>query len=473
MDHLDLRPESARPSRCAALLVLALGALLAPGCAAITNPLVDSIPVRHAPPELLQTCIRDHLDSIPLTFLQPPPVDVYRLDSGDVLGVWIDGIIGDLRVPIPVHILTNPALREQRTLPPSAGYPFTVREDGTVLLPMLKQPLQVRGLTLSEAENVVKQAILRDQLLPKGTEKMFVTLLQKRQVEIVVLRQEATAFGVGAEGAFTTAGKRGTGFVINLSASENDVLHALSLTGGLPGLDAYNQVVIYRRLAPHGIDRQMLLKRLEQLPPGSPLPAELVGNVPMVRIPLRLVPGQPMPFQPQDVILQTGDVVFLEARDKDVYWTAGLLPAGEHVLPRDRDLDVLAAVALVRGPMVNSTYGSNTLSGLVFPPGLGQPSASLLVVLRRTADGGQVPLRVDLNRALRDSRERIVVHAGDLLILQERPTEALARYMGQTLTNFNLLWSPIHGRHEIGTFDFMAPDRLPGRGQYATFVPGQ
>src|SRR5581483_1390728 len=106
------------------------------------------------------------------------------------------------------------------------------------------------------------------------------------------------------------------------------------------------------------------------------------------------------------------------------------------------------------------------------PPGLGQPSASLLVIVRKTADGQQLPIRVDLNRALRDSRERIVVHAGDLLILQERPTEALARYMGQTFSNFNLLWSPIHGPHELGTFDLMAPDRLPGRGQYATFQPG-
>jgi hypothetical protein len=454
------------------LLALVLCALLAPGCAAITNPLVDSIPVRYAPPELLQTCVRDGLESIPLTFLEQPPSPVYRLDTGDVLGVWIENVIGEKMVPIPVHILTNPAERGQRVLNPSAGYPFVVREDGTLLLPMLKQPVPVRGLSVNEAEKTVKETLIRERILNEDTAKMFLGLLQKRQYEVVVLRQEATAFGVGAEGAFATAGKRGFGAVLNLSAGENDIVHALGLTGGLPGLDAYNQVVIYRRLAPHALDRQALLKRMEQLPPGSPVPPELAGHVSIIRIPLRLVPGQPMPFMPQDVILQTGDVIFLEGRDKDVYYTAGLLPAGEHVLPRDRDLDILAAVALVRGPMVNSTFGSNTLSGAVFPAGLGQPSASLLVVLRRTAQGGQVPIRVDLNRALRDSRERIVVHAGDLLILQERPTEALARYLGQTFGNFNMIWAPIHGPHETGIIDMMAPDRLPGRGLYSTFQPG-
>jgi protein involved in polysaccharide export with SLBB domain len=452
-------------------LVLILAATLAPGCASITNPLADSLNVRHAPADLLQTCVKDKEESIPLSFLQQPIGDAYRLDAGDVLGVWIEGIIGERTIPIPVHTLSNPSVRDQRNMPPSAGYPFTVREDGTVQLPLIG-PLSLRGLSLSEAEEAVRQAYSKKELLPVGRERMFVTLLQKRQYEVVVLRQEATAFGVGAEGAFSTAGKRGAGYVINLAATENDVLHALSLTGGLPGLDTYNEVVIYRRLAPQNPDRQELLRKLGKLPPGAPLPPELAGTAPVVRIPLRQVPGQPLTFQPQDVVLQTGDVVYLEARDKDVYYTAGLLPAGEHVMPRDRDLDVISAVSLVRGPMVNGTFGANTLNGAVFPPGLGQPSASLLVILRRTAGGGQVPIRVDLNRALRDPRERVLVRAGDLLVLQERPTEALARWTSQTFSNFNLLWSPIHGPHETGVVDIMGADRLPGRGLYSTFQPG-
>jgi protein involved in polysaccharide export with SLBB domain len=450
--------------------LLAMALLAAPGCAAITNPLADSLPVRQMPAELLQTCLRDKEETIPLALLQQPPADAYRFDAGDVLGIWIDGIIGDRTLPIPVHTLTNLAEREKRALPPSAGFPFTIREDGTLHLPML-EPLPVRGRNLSEVQDLVKQAYVKRGMLPAERERMLVTLLQKRLYEIVVMRQEATAFGVSAEGGFTTAGKRGTGAIINLTGYENDILHALASTGGLPGLDAYNEVIVYRRLAPNAPDRLELLRKIEKLPPGTPLPPELVGSAPIVRIPLRQLPGTPLPFGPKDVELQTGDVVYLEARDKDVYYTGGLLPAAEHQLPRDRDLDVLTAVALVRGPLVNSTFGANTLNGQVFPAGVGQPSASLLVVLRKTAEGGQVSIRVDLNLALHDPRERILVHAGDVLILQERPTEALARYASQTFANFNLIWSPIHGTHENGIFDLMAPDRTPGRGQYSIFQP--
>jgi hypothetical protein len=63
---------------------------------------------------------------------------------------------------------------------------------------------------------------------------------------------------------------------------------------------------------------------------------------------------------------------------------------------------------------------------------LGNPSPSLLSVIRKTPNGGQLNIRVDLNRALRDPRERILVQAGDVLILQETPGEAIARYFSQT-----------------------------------------
>ncbi len=436
------------------LLVAALCAATGSGCAALTNPLVDSIPVRNAPPELVPTVAKDKLKSIPLELLQQPPSDEYRLDTGDLLGIWIEGIIGERGIPIPIFTFDDPS-RLARSQAPGAGYPFPVREDGTVQLPLI-DAVPVRGMSKEEAQKAIRQQYTGKGLLPPGRDKMLVTLLHKRQFEVVVLRQEAGAFGVGPEGGTSTAGKRGSGAVINLAAYENDVLHALSLTGGLPGLDAYNAVVIYRGLSPRGTDRQALMQQPELL--------SLSSRCPVVRIPLRHDPSQPLTFGPQDVILQTGDVVYLEPRDREVFFTAGLLPTAEHLLPRDRDLDVLTAVSLVRGPMINSSFGSNTLTGAVFPAGIGQPSASLLVVLRRTPNGDQVPIRVDLNRAARDPRERIVVQPGDLLILQERPGEALARYASQTFSNFQLLWSPIHGPNEQSVVDLAAPDRQPGRG---------
>ena len=59
-------------------------------------------------------------------------------------------------------------------------------------------------------------------------------------------------------------------------------------------------------------------------------------------------------------------------------------------------------------------------------------------MIRRTPGGGQVPISVDLNLALRDPRERILVQPGDILILQETKGEALARYLSDVF-NFSIV----------------------------------
>ena len=50
---------------------------------------------------------------------------------------------------------------------------------------------------------------------------------------------------------------------------------------------------------------------------------------------------------------------------------------------------------------------------------------------RKTPNNSQVAIRVDLNRALSDPRENILVQAADILILQVAPSEALAKYVSQ------------------------------------------
>ena len=71
-------------------------------------------------------------------------------------------------------------------------------------------------------------------------------------------------------------------------------------------------------------------------------------------------------------------------------------------------------------------------------PGIGNPSPSALTVIRRTPGGGQVSIFVDVNRALRDPRERIIVQPDDILILQETVGEAISRYVADVF-NFNIL----------------------------------
>jgi hypothetical protein len=87
----------------------------------------------------------------------------------------------------------------------------------------------------------------------------------------------------------------------------------------------------------------------------------------------------------------------------------------------------------------------------------------MLIVVRRTPHGGQVPIAVNLNEAMRHSQERILVQAGDVLVLQEAPGEALARYFSTTFFNFNIFWEAFHSRFGAGVIDVATPDRLPGR----------
>ncbi len=439
-------------------VLLSCGLLV--GCAAVTNPAVTAIPVRRLPEELLGKSKTDEA-TIPLPLLGQKTPDAYRLAPGDVLGIWIEGVLGERSVQLPVHIAPAVQVLGQRRLAPALGYPVPLREDGTISLPLV-DPLRIQGLTVQEAQEVIRQLYAKKGILKAGNERVLVSLLQERQYHIVVVRQEAAGFTPGPEG-LVLSGKRGTAQPIDLPANQNDVLHALSVTGGLPGLDAYNEIVIQRACFQGVTDREVLLKQFEKNPPEPNGLKAIAFGTQIVRIPLRVHPGESLPFGPADVILQNGDVIFLEARDKDLFYTAGLLPAGEHVLPRDKDLDVIEAIAQVRGPLVNGAFATNTLAGNLIQAGLGDDSPSLLTVIRRLPGGEQIPIRVDLNRAFRDPRERLLVQAGDVLVLQEKPGDALGRYLSKTVFNFSLAWEAIHTPFGIGVIDVAAPERIPGR----------
>ena len=221
----------------------------------------------------------------------------------------------------------------------------------------------------------------------------------------------------GIEDSFSS-GRQGTGTIVELPAYENDVLDALNMTGGLPGPDAMNEVIIQRG----GFRRDDVTGEL------------VFDKGEIVRIPLRVYPGEPLPFSPKDIILKTGDILYVKGRTAKFYYTAGLLPGYEVPLPRDCDLNVVEAVARVGGPILNGGLNASNLSGAIVASGIGNPSPSLLAVLRRTPDGRQTIIRVDLNQALRDPRENILVQAGDILILQETPGEAIGRYITDVFT---------------------------------------
>jgi hypothetical protein len=326
----------------------------------------------------------------------------------------------------------------------------------------------VQGLSLTEAQAAVRDLYVAKKLLNTKIDRVLVTLLQPRQHKVLVFRPEAAGFPQQQSGPDLT--KRGTGHLVDLPAYENDVLHALARTGGLPGLDTYDHVIIYRECFQDLQEGNMLL---EQMKKGKgPMQFEHKVNTGMVtRIPLRVPPGAIPALRPEEVILHNGDVVALEGRNDQVFYTGGLLPPSVHVLPREFDLDVLSAMAYVRGPLMNGAFGGNNLSGALISPGIGSPSPRLVTVVRRTPNGGQVRINVDLHKAVTDPTERILVQKGDLLILQEMPGDALARYVTQTFLNFNLVWEVVHGRYVTGVLDFFAPERQAGRVGTGAFFP--
>ncbi len=444
--------------------------VLLPGCAAMTNPLVDGVPVHRLPPGLLATS-KDDMQTIPLPVLEQPRPAAYLLAPGDTLAVYIEGVLGERTQQVPVNGVLAVQVRDQRSATPTLGYPVPVRDDGTVTLPFVA-PITVQGLTVPQAQDAIAVAYRQKGILKPGAERIYVNLLQARHYQVLVLRQEATTYAPGPDGAIISS-KLGTGNLVELPAYENDVLHALTVTGGLPGLDAVDAVIIERGCFSDPAQCAVVQKQLSGLPPGSDLRTALGCEHPIIRIPLRTHCGEPMPIRPEDVILHTGDVVFVEYRVHDVYFTGGLLPAAEHVLPRDRDLDVVEAVTQAHGPLINGAFAVNNLAGNLIQPGLGGPNPSHLTVIRKTPNGGQVPIRVDLNKALKDRRERILVKAGDVLILQETPGEAMARYFTQTFANFDLFWQVIHTKYATGAIDVAAPDRLPGRIAVENITPGQ
>ncbi|MBS0266041.1 MAG: polysaccharide biosynthesis/export family protein [Planctomycetes bacterium] len=396
------------------------------GCAALTNPVADGIPVRMLPQEFLAEA-RDPKRTIPLAWLRRAPVKDYRLSGGDILGVFVYVVLWDINSLPPVSI------PESGELPPAVGVPIAVRDDGTLPLPRV-DPVSVKGLTVNEAEQAVVEAYtVKRKLVRMDQERIMVSLIRPRTERILVIRQDSPTDDIGLanplarSGNFrglsslaTTATTRhnGTGTVVDLPAYENDLLNALTRTGGLPGAGALNEIVIQRG----GFRPDSGVETVEAEPSQ------------MIRIPMRMAPGDKPPFKPEDVILKTGDIVFVEARLAEVYYTAGLLPAREIALPRDVDINVVEAIARSGGPLVNGGLNSSNLSGQIVAHGIGNPSPSLLAIIRTMPDGRKVTIRVDLYRALKDDRENLLVQAGDVLILQETPGEAFARFTTNVLT---------------------------------------
>jgi hypothetical protein len=224
------------------------------GCAAF-HP-VPGIPASYLPEEFAGPS-RSGKKTIHLGLLVQRQPDQYRVAAGDILSVYVPGVIGTLRFDdTGAEVGENPPINLPQSPddPPTIGYPVAIRDDGTVSLPLV-QPIRVQGLTLGEVEESLRRAYTEQaDILNPELDRVLVSLARRREYRVLVVRQETSNdISLGTQPGAVNIGKskRGTASIVRLPAYENDVLHALARAqagaDGLPGLDAENTIYIIRR----------------------------------------------------------------------------------------------------------------------------------------------------------------------------------------------------------------------------------
>ena len=420
--------KAKRSTTAAALLALAS---IAPGCSALTNP-INGIPARRLPPQFFPEA-KSSLVPIDVSRLGQEPPREYLLDGGDILGVYIEGILpfNSPDQPPPPPPVNFPAVDSLQ--PPSLGYPIAVQEDGAIALPLIK-PLKVKGLTVEQVRELIRKSYLDSRILREDGARVLtpiVTIIQERTVNIVVIRQDLGGLAnTGNQGSrfLRGADRSSAGRTLKLRAYQNDVLHALMETGGLPGLNAKNEVRVLRATSKNQKARDVFVRNFYAQYYSNPdpcgCPPPLPDDPSILKIPLRLQPGVIPTFRPEDMILNEGDVVYIDSRDAEVFYTGGLLQAGEFPIPRDYDLDVLGAMALAgTGVASQRSGGFGGLQGTLgaVPPGR-------LYIVRKLPCGGQVTIEVDITKAINNPRDRPLIQPGDTLLLQYKPQEELLNF---------------------------------------------
>ncbi|MCS7468538.1 polysaccharide biosynthesis/export family protein [Stieleria sp. ICT_E10.1] len=432
------------------LSLCAVLAIINTGCTSVLSP-VTGIPVFDLPDELLGVPKSEQIP-VPVVLLSRPHEEQYLLGEGDILSVYIDGVLpfsapNSPPTPPPVNMPSD-----QSFLKPSIGYPIPVQESGLVTLPLLP-PFNVSGLTLEQARDEISRRYREEEILPPGVNYPVVSLMQRRSHTVTVIRFNAQT-AVGSDGT-------AAGYTLDLPERRNDVLNALMESGGLPGFNERNEVVIYKTSQIPADRRNELMSQLLAQPCGGgthqqglhldhevfatdsnciAYDNQLLEKQFIIRIPLRYYPGQMPHIRPSDVTLQTGDIVMVESRETELFYTGGLLGGGQYPLPRDYDLDVLGAIALSGQGIASSNArgggGGGGGGGLI--QGIGGTSPTQLYIIRKLPCGRTYNIAVDLQVAMNNSRENILVQPGDTLILRYKPQEELVNFGIGTFFTFGI-----------------------------------
>jgi len=367
------------------------------------------------------------------------------LGPNDVLGIYIAGITGPLEDAPPIHNIDSEKER------PASGYPYMVRSDGTLSLPMLPEPIYVEGMSLVQAEDAIRSAYtLKREIVPTEA-NISVSLIKARTYHVTVIREDvsssdqrgvsASAMGSGKGVSYMSSMQRGSATSLELPAYKNDVLEALSLTGGLPGLNAKNEVVILRKAysdefsnTDYGEGEGYAQSQVAQRYNEEGVIDGLNSDVGIIRIPLRVGPNEEPPLlTSEDVTLYDGDVVYIQSREAEVFYTGGLIKGGVYPIPRDYDLDVMGAIATAGGT-VGASIGAS--SGAVSGKISSLLPASRILVLREV-NGRQYAIQIRQREMLLDPSQRILIEPNDVILVEYTNCE-LWFNMLYNMVNFNI-----------------------------------
>ena len=426
---------SARHRRCVMTLAATVATVILGGCSSLTQP-IDGVPANRLPPQFFAQPKNNYVP-VDISLLSVEPPREYQIDKGDILGVYVEGVLpfnppNVTPEPPPVNFPDA-----ESTLPPSIGYPIAVQEDGTLALPLV-EPIEVRGLTLDQIREKIRDAYIDNDILRPEKARPIVSIIKERTYNVIVVRED------GAGGLESESDRSARGGLVKLPAYQNDILHALVETGGLPGLSAKNEVKVLRASLADQRKRADFLKQFYAQQQAAMLdpcacPPELPEDPAILRIPLRLPPGVVPQLTEKDVTLEDGDIVYIESRDREVYYTGGLLPGGEHKLPRDYDLDVIGAMSLAGTSLVGQGgQGRGPNQGMGGLQNFGGVPPGKVYILRKTRCNGQVAIEVDLTAAINDPRQRPLIQPGDIIILQYKCEEEALNFALGTFFTFGL-----------------------------------
>lgn len=428
-----------RTHLCFASLLAAL--FILPGCKSLLTTHsaapCEAIPARRLGPEL-RGKQRDTLVPIDFRLLRQEKPTEHVIDHGDVLGVYVRDVIDN---PVQLASVHFPIAQEGSHIEsPAVGHPFKVTEEGTVVLPDVGS-VPVKGLTPAEATEAIREAYVGNQIVPADRNAVAVNLVKPRTIDVIVLREDTGGpVPVWQPRDGHAISRRGSAEVVTLPAFENDVLHALTASGSLPGIDGFNEVWVLRG---GGLASTATIDAIRSRMANEPVSLQMVqtmaGESPMLRIPLRVGPCETLPFGPKDVVLQEGDILFIASRETEYFLTGGLLHGGMFPLPRDYDVDIFGAIAIANGNALGPTGINAPATNFNIKPGPVIPPTRAIVV--RTIGNQQIKIDIDLKRALDDPKERLVIQPRDLVLLKYRPSE----FMGNLALN-------------IVTFNFSIPN---------------